>query len=274
MTADWVSWAVPKPNLEEVVRGALGSKNEGMGYNSTFKYPKQGGIETLPSTLASKVEDCVTLNAEVVGVDLESKTLQLANGESRDWERLVVTTDLPRFLNMLKGGPLNWSEHAQALDWSVVACLNLGINRTPLADGAHWIYFPDSDTPFYRAGFPTNFSDSVAPQGFGSMYVEFGLPKGEDFNPQQLQKEAMDALYREKILSPEDEIVVSDWIKIDPGYVIFNEARQQVMAEVLPTLESLGVHCIGRYGAWTYSYMERALLDGLECAEKLKEVVV
>jgi hypothetical protein len=27
---------------------------------------------------------------------------------------------------------------------------------------------------------------------------------------------------------------------------------------------------IGRYGAWTYSYMERALLDGLELADRLR----
>jgi hypothetical protein len=29
------------------------------------------------------------------------------------------------------------------------------------------------------------------------------------------------------------------------------------------------VRLIGRYGAWTYSYMERAMLDGLEIARKL-----
>jgi hypothetical protein len=29
------------------------------------------------------------------------------------------------------------------------------------------------------------------------------------------------------------------------------------------------VSTIGRYGAWTYSYMERAMLDGLETADAL-----
>jgi hypothetical protein len=36
-------------------------------------------------------------------------------------------------------------------------------------------------------------------------------------------------------------------------------------------MERRDVHLIGRYGAWTYSYMERALLDGLELAEKIHE---
>ena len=47
------------------------------------------------------------------------------------------------------------------------------------ADGTHWLYFPDGDTPFYRVGFPSNFSDDVAPAGTGSMYVEIGLRRDE-----------------------------------------------------------------------------------------------
>jgi protoporphyrinogen oxidase len=55
MTADWVSWAVPKPTLDEVVRGALGIENRGMGYNATFRYPTRGGIGVIASSLASRV---------------------------------------------------------------------------------------------------------------------------------------------------------------------------------------------------------------------------
>ena len=56
MTADWVSWAVPRPNLAEVVRGALGIANERMGYNATFRYPKRGGIEIVPMAFAARVK--------------------------------------------------------------------------------------------------------------------------------------------------------------------------------------------------------------------------
>jgi len=33
----------------------------------------------------------------------------------------------------------------------------------------------------------------------------------------------------------------------------------------------VGVHLTGRYGAWTYSYMERAILDGMEMAAALRK---
>jgi protoporphyrinogen oxidase len=172
---------------------------------------------------------------------------------------------------MSHGGPVGFSELRGEFDWSVVGCLNLGVERAGLADGAHWIYFPDPNVPFYRVGFPTNFSDGVAPAGRSSIYVEFGLRRGERCDPEELTGHAVEALKREGILTDADRLPVRDFVRIDPGYVIFDRARQSVLARVLPELDRLGVHPIGRYGAWTYSYMERAMLDGLELADRLRE---
>ena len=101
------------------------------------------------------------------------------------------------------------------------------------------------------------------------MYVEFGSRRDQPLDRENLERETLAALRREGILRREDRVVVSDWVRIDPGYVIFDRARQEVMQAVQPALEDRGVHLIGRYGAWTYSYMERALLDGRTLAEKL-----
>ena len=103
------------------------------------------------------------------------------------------------------------------------------------------------------------------------MYIEFGLQRGERFDPEALEAAAIDAMIGLGILSADDKVLVSDTIRIDPGYVIFDRQRQDVMARVVPELAALGVDLIGRYGAWTYSYMERALLDGLELAERIRD---
>jgi protoporphyrinogen oxidase len=169
---------------------------------------------------------------------------------------------------MLRGGQA-LDRHAERLDWSVVACLNLGFDRPAIGEGAHWIYFPDADTPFYRVGFPSNFSDAVAPPGTSSMYAEFGLRRDEPLDRDRLEAAALAALRREKILRDDDRVVARDWIRVDPGYVIFDRARQEVMAGVEPELARHDIHLVGRYGAWTYSYMERALLDGLELAARI-----
>ncbi len=268
MTADWVAWAVPKPTLAEVVRGALGIENRGMGYNPTFRYPRSGGIEAVPAAFASRMRS-LRCGARVAAADLDRRTVTLHDGSTLAWDRLVVTCPLPAFLRMARGGGERWAEHAERLDWSVVGCLNLGIGRSGVGQGLHWVYFPDPDVPFYRVGFPSNFSRTVAPEGTSSMYVEFGLARGERFDPDALERAALEALRREGFLDPGDRVVARDAVRIDPGYVIFDAARQEVLGRVLPALEDAGVHPIGRYGAWTYSYMERAILDGLELAERL-----
>jgi protoporphyrinogen oxidase len=268
MTADWVSWAVPRPNLAEVVRGALGMANERMGYNATFRYPKQGGIEIIPKAFADRVKTLRT-NARVTSVDLAGKTVTIGTGETIAYDRLVSTIPLPHLLAISRGGDFDGKALASRLDWSVVGCLNLGIARPDIGSGAHWIYFPDPDVPFYRAGFPHAMSGGVCPSGSSSLYVEFGLRRGEPADPVALEHAAVRALVREGILREDDRVVARDWLRIDPGYVIFDRARQDVMAEAIPRLAALGVMTIGRYGAWTYSYMERAMLDGLEAAEVL-----
>lgn len=268
MTADWVSWAVPRPNLAEVVRGALGISNEGMGYNATFRYPKCGGIDMVPNAFAARIKHLRT-GAKVEAVDFDGKVVTLANGEAIAYDRLVSTIPLPHLLGIGRGGGLNGEELASRLDWSVVGCLNLGIARPGVGSGAHWIYFPDADVPFYRVGFPHGMSDGVCPPGTSSLYVEFGLRRGEAADPTALEAIAIAALVREGILRGDDRVLVRDWIRIDPGYVIFDRARQDVLASALPRLAAVGVKTIGRYGAWTYSYMERAILDGMDTAAAL-----
>jgi protoporphyrinogen oxidase len=268
MTADWVSWAVPRPNLAEVVRGALGIANERMGYNATFRYPLRGGIEIVPNAFAAKV-GALRTHSPVTAVDLASKSVTFGTGEVLAYDRLVSTIPLPQFLGMARGGGFDGAALARRLDWSVVGCLNLGIARPGVGAGAHWIYFPDAEVPFYRAGFPHAMSDGVCPPGTSSLYIEFGLKRDEPADPAALEKAAVSALVSEGILRSDDRVIARDWIRIDPGYVIFDRARQEVLAELMPCLAALGVKTIGRYGAWTYSYMERAMLDGLETAEAL-----
>lgn len=272
MTADWVSWAVPRPNLREVVRGALGVANVGMGYNATFRYPREGGIGILPDAFASRLSTVRTAE-RVVRVDLDRREVACASGNVFPYEALVNTLPLPTFLRMLHGGPAaELRPLADRLDWSVVGCLNLGIAREGVGDGVHWCYFPDADAPFYRVGYSHSIAPSTCPRGTSSLYVEFGLRRGEEADPTRLEREALEALRREGILRETDRVVVRDFVRIDPGYVIFDRARQEVMSHAMPLLAGLGIHAIGRYGAWTYSYMERAMLDGLETAERLAAV--
>jgi protoporphyrinogen oxidase len=267
ITADWVGWAVPKPTLEEVIRGAFGIVNRGMGYNATFRYPKHGGIGILPEAFARGMS-ALRCGSRVTEIDITARLVRLESGERIPYEDLVVTIPLPAFLRMARGAE-DLASAARTLDWTAVGCLNLGLDRPGIGNGAHWIYFPDRDAPFYRVGFPTNISRAVAPAGTSSLYVEFGLRREEQADPTALEQATLEVLRRDGLVNRSDRIVARDWVRIDPGYVIFDRSRQEAMDRIVPSLAARHVHLIGRYGAWTYAYMERAILDGLETAARL-----
>jgi len=133
----------------------------------------------------------------------------------------------------------------------------------------HWIYFPGPEYPFYRVGFPSNFSDTVAPPGCSALYVELAVRRGETRDEGKIVSSALEGLQRAGILRKEDEIVAQDLVRIDPAYVLFDRPRRAVLPGVFERLGAMDIQSIGRYGAWTYSYMEAAILDGMKAAARL-----
>ncbi|UCF67323.1 MAG: FAD-dependent oxidoreductase [Acidobacteriota bacterium] len=275
LTSEWVAWAVPRPDLEQVVRGALGIANRGMGYNPRFRYPRCGGIGSLPAALAECVADDLQLGAPVARIDAAGRRVQLADGREFAYERLISTLPLAELLHRIEGlvtpgGAPPLSQIAARLRWTAVIDVGLGIDRPEIAGGAHWIYFPEPEYPFYRAGFPSNVCRAMAPEGCSSISVEFSQrPDRPRPSHDELVAAARGGLERAGLLSPEDRIVLSTEALIDPAYVIFDAERTRLVDEALARLDEAGILSIGRFGAWTYSYMERALIDGKTAAERV-----
>ncbi|MDH3284162.1 MAG: NAD(P)-binding protein [Acidobacteriota bacterium] len=280
ITAEWVAWAVPRPDLAQVVGGALGLRNEGLGYNPRFRYPRGGGIGRLPAALAGRIAEDLQLDAEVEAIDAQRREVRLTDGRTHRYSQLVSTLPLPRLLERLTGletrdGELEAGEIAARLRWSAVLDLQMGVARPDFAEGVHWIYFPELEYPFYRVGIPSNVCPAMAPPGCSAVSVEICHRPGTPPPPlEELVPLVREGLERAGMLDAGDEIVAAEAIVIDPAYVLFDEQCTTLVEEALRRLENAGILSIGRFGAWTYSYMERALIDGKEAATKLASVSV
>ena len=57
------------------MRGALGLKVKGLGYNPSFFYPREGGIGALPATFAARVADALRCGAAVEEVDVAARVV-------------------------------------------------------------------------------------------------------------------------------------------------------------------------------------------------------
>jgi protoporphyrinogen oxidase len=264
----WVSWSIPRPSLEEVLGGAFSATVRGLGYNPTFLYPRRGGIRLLPEALASRAGE-VRLGAEVASVDAAARTVRLRCGETISYEALVSTLPLDRLLAIADGLPEGLGEVGRRLRAVRVLNICLGIDR-PSLSRAHWIYFPEKEYSFYRIGFPSSLSPSMAPRGCSSVWAERSLGRTESFDPDEAVATTVEDLRRAGILRTSDKVIYSRVGVLDPAYVIYDRYRARNLRGTLEALASLGIHSAGRFGAWEYSSMEAAMKTGADLAQRLQ----
>ncbi|HET6674755.1 MAG TPA: FAD-dependent oxidoreductase [Nitrospiraceae bacterium] len=271
LTSDWVSWLVPKPELKDVVDGALGIKDKAFGYNPSFLYPTNGGIKALPESFLPGVGS-IAYGTELVEVETGRRRVVFrdARGErSETYDRLVSTIPLPELIRRCVDLPASVREAAKALRWVSVYNINLAVGREDVSN-KHWIYFPEHRFPFYRAGFPMNFSPALGRPGCSSMYVEISHRPEVYTPPQQLIETVRDGLVRAGVLRGDDEMVMADVKDIHYAYVLFDRHRAQAIPLLLAELDRRGIASIGRYGLWEHTSMEDAIAQGKTLADALR----
>jgi len=269
MTAEWCGMFVPQPKVEDVVSGSKKNTSKTFGYNATFLYPKQGGIQVLAEALGRNLK--VKVRTSFEEILWKEKKVRLSNGEWKGYDALVSTVPMPELLKRMKDLPPEIEKIVPILRWTSVLCVNLGIDRPKVSDRS-WIYFPEKKYLFYRVGFPMNFTPHVAPEGCSSMYVEVAHPPEKKIdwqNPKFLLRIRKD-LESSGLMKKTDGILVKHFIPIRYAYVVYTPERKQQVETIFKFFRDHGIFSIGRYGGWKYSFMEEAILDGKKTAEQIE----
>jgi protoporphyrinogen oxidase len=262
---------IPRPSLEDVLKGALGFSRESLGYNAKFVYPREGGISALPRALAGALKSPPCYRTTVTRVELSSRTATLSDGRQVRYERLLNTAPLPRFLSLLADAPPEIRAAAGQLRATTVHYFDIGV-RGPgdIASQHHWVYFPEPQFVFYRAGSYSAVHASAAPPGCRSYYVEMSGGAAELLKkPKELRERVLADLLKARILSEKDEVLFMELCEIPFAYVIFDQNYERCRQVVFDFLASQGILTAGRWGGWGYGGMEDALLDGKAAAEQM-----
>jgi protoporphyrinogen oxidase len=266
LLAAWCGRFVPKPTLDEVIRGSLGIVSEA-GYNSTFIYPKDGGIEALPRAFLPHLQGAVDVNVHPVEVDWRGKSLKLSDGRTLPYAGLINTIPLPELIRLCRDAPAAVREAAGQLQATVVTYVNVAAKGEGPA--YHWVYFPEPEFPFYRAGSASAIYPALAPKGTRSFYVEFssrGTLAGAD-----AEKQAIDGLLRCGLLVSRDDLLFAFSREIHGAYVIYDQAYATAKKTILAFLEGAQIETCGRYGNWEYGGMEDAMQGGKAAAARVLE---
>lgn len=267
ITADWCTRFLPRPNIAQITAGALGLTDDSAGYNASFVYPRQGGIEAFASRFAAQLPpEKIALNTAPVSIDFGARICRLSDGREVHYQRLMSSIPLPELLRLATDLPDAVREAAGLLRCTSLRYLNYGIARPGVLGDIQWLYVPDPDVPFYRIGSFSNAVPSLAPPGCSSLYVE--VANDREVSDLDVQGAVRSFLRSQGWLGADAEIAVEDVRHIRYGYVIFDANYFPAKEAILPYLHSQEVRSLGRYGAWVYASMEDALWDGYTFAQE------
>lgn len=272
LSSGWVAPFVPVPASDEIKNGI--SPDKAIGYNAYFYYPEKGGIGALSDAFYKNAGD-VRTGVKCGLIDLKSRAVQGSDGKKLPYKTLVSTQPLVELLQNIKDLPGNIRAAGEKLRWNSVTCFNIGVRpreqNKALAEGRHWIYYPENKYPFYRAGFYGNIAASSCPAESASIYIEASRRPGQKVNTTKLLKDSLRALESAGILKAGDKIEAVAELDMPFAYVIYDANRKKALETIMPFLEKKNIYSIGRYGAWEYSFMEKSILDAKLTAEKIKE---
>lgn len=265
LTSAWVSRYIPVPEVHEVIAGAIGLKQEGLGYNPRFLYPKKGGIDGLPNALLLGIREraCCELqtSTDVEEVDPFERRVKLAG--ITGWiyyDALISTIPLPELIARIPKAPSDIQRFAKNLRCVKWRYLNVATRTRPPAN-YHWVYVPEERYPFFRVGVFSNAVPSMAPAGAGSLYVELTDRTLTPNVPEILQ-----ALEHMGAITAVADVALADLREVEYAYVLFDDAHDESTRAIHQWLQCVGICSCGRYGAWIYNSMEDSIIQGMEAA--------
>lgn len=258
----------PLPDEKRIRAGFANTGEQFAEYNSTFWYPKRGGIDVLTRGLAQGLTNVATTE-EIVRLDLHNRVATTSSGLSVAWEKMFPSIPL-KALCGLSGDP-ELLDAASKLSHSSTISFNFGV-RGKLPESlkdAHWVYVPDRDIPFYRFGCYSNISSAMASHGLNAVYVEVGVP-GEEIDSVDIVSKTQAAVIRSlESLGwvKSQDIICAVTHVIRCAYVHHTPERDRLVEDILSRLNEVGIHPIGRYGLWDYVGMEDSINSALSTVE-------
>lgn len=269
MSTEWVGPRLYRPDLKEVLHGALSPATPDVHYVSHFRYPSKGGFVSYLDCFVDTTD--LRFKHELIGLDPKSRELRFANGVVAPYDYVISSLPLPELIPMISGAPADVLEASQQLACTTCVLVNIGIDREDISE-THWTYFYDQDFFFTRLSFPHMQSAHNVPPGTGSIQAEVYYSQKYrplDRSPHECIQPVIEDLQRCGLLTEGDKILFTEARLIPYANVIFDLDRAPALSTVHGYLDEIGIFYCGRYGEWGYHWSDESFLSGENAAQRV-----
>ena len=277
LSHEWVGDRVAVADLERVLRNViLGLDDVSWGPNSAFRFPRYGGTGAIWEAVGDLIgRQFIRLNSPVTGVASGSRQVTLADGASLAYQFLLNTIPLDQFVGLVRDAPPGFSEPVRDLCYSSSNIVGIGLEGStppPLATKC-WMYFPESNSPFYRVTVFSNYSpNNVARPGEQwSLMAEVSESVHKPVNQETLPDDVLRGLQATRLIQPDSRIVSRWQYRADHGYPTPTLGRNAALEAIQAVLEPRNIFSRGRFGGWKYevSNQDHSMMQGVEWANRM-----
>jgi protoporphyrinogen oxidase len=276
MNKEWIGERVSVVDIARVLGNVVLDRDDaGWGPNSTFKYPRHGGTGGLFERMRPYVETNLRLGSPVASVAVERKEVVLADGTREPYDILLSTMPLDLLVKQMSGNvPDAVRSQACRLRHSGSYIVGVGVNQ-PSPSQKCWMYFPESNAPFYRVTYLSNYSPEVVPDASSqySLLAEISHSEFKPVDQGSVVDDTIDGMVRTRLLRDCDrrDIVDTHLIARDYTYPIPSVERDAALATLHPWLEEHDIFSRGRFGAWRYEVgnMDHSVAQGVEWVNRV-----
>jgi len=249
------------------------------GPNNRFRFPRRGGTGAVWHALARRLTaarpgraDRVMFGAAVRHVDTRERRVALADGREVEYEQLISTMPLDRFIAMsdlardLRGA-------VGDLEHSSTHVVGVGLHGAPSPALARkcWMYFPESNCPFYRVTHFSHYSPNNVPDASTqwSLMAEVSESPYCPVDSTTVVADVVRGLMATSLVSSPRQVHHTWHTRLEHGYPVPSLNRDRALEGIEDVLRARDVYSRGRFGAWKYevSNQDHSFSQGVEAVD-------
>ncbi|GAA98140.1 uncharacterized protein L969DRAFT_93249 [Mixia osmundae IAM 14324] len=301
MQCEWLGERVAAPSLKLVVKNTLEKKIAGnWGPNATFRFPARDGTGGIWKAVARTLpQNKFVFKKTMTKIDGKAKVAHFDDGSSIKYNSMLSTAPLDEIVELIDGAADPLRDTAKGLIFSSTHVIGIGLRGVlpPRIGDKCWLYFPEPDSPFYRATVFSNYSPFNCPQKdvklrtlqtadpalsskvdtkteregpYWSLMLEVSQSYKKPVDEENLIKDSIQGLINTSLCQPEDEVVSIYHRKFYHGYPTPSLQREGQLRTLLPALkDDYSIWSRGRFGSYRYEVanQDHSFMIGVEAVD-------
>jgi len=246
------------------------------GPNNKFRFPRRGGTGQIWQNLAARIPaGNLSFMESSTQVSLARREVLTSAGRILPFDALISSIPLDCLCE--QSGDERLKELGRKLVFASSNIVGVGLRGTcpGRLEGKCWMYFPESDCPFYRVTVFSHYSPENVPdpRRYWSLMTETSESPYKPVNHETLVEETIAGLLRTGLIHSPLEIASSWRFRARHGYPVPFLERDEVLAGIHARLEERDVFSRGRFGGWKYevSNQDHSFMQGVEVVDRLLE---